>query len=176
MEALGLSFSIFSSNFRKDVNKHSTESHFQCSIRTPPAGRKDRWGGAAAGPACGLARRRLLPTCRAKFSGWLAVISKTHQNSLATSKDQWHRPPTIIPICSSTCIFWMPNCFTSGNFHPVPQVPQRRSTGLESPVEEVSLFINNLPTYGACQHRTPKLFVQGTANFPFRGQHPEKII
>ena len=63
----------------------------------PSAGRKDRWGGAAAGPARGLARRRLLPTCRAKFSGWLAVTSKTHQNSLATSKDQWHRPPTMMP-------------------------------------------------------------------------------
>ena len=75
--------------------------------------------------------------------------------------------------------FWMPNCFKSGNFHPVsqvPHVPQRRSTGLESPVEEISLFINNLPTYGACQHRTRKLFVQGTANFPFRGRHSEKFM
>ena len=33
---------------------------------SPPTTRKilrDRWGGAAAGPARGLARRRLLPTC-----------------------------------------------------------------------------------------------------------------
>ena len=38
------------------------------------------------------------------------------------------------------------------------------------------MFINNLLAYGACQLRTPKLFVQGTANFPFRGQHSTKIM
>ena len=36
------------------------------------------------------------------------------------------------------------------------------------------MFINNLSAYGACQQRTPKLFVQDTANFPFRGRHSEK--
>ena len=38
------------------------------------------------------------------------------------------------------------------------------------------MFINNLPAYGACQQRTPRLFVQGTANFPFRGWYSKKII
>ena len=95
----------FDRGFHSPANRTRLDE-CQCTFKSDPillpnndpsAGRKDRWGGAAAGPARGLARRRLLPTCRAKFSGWLAVTSKTHQNSLATSKDQWHRPPTMMP-------------------------------------------------------------------------------
>ena len=87
---------------RVAATEHRWPNWYQSAFNgDPPPGGGDRWGGAAAGPARGLARRRRLPTCLAKFAGWLAVTSKTHRNRLATSKDQWHCPATLMPYFQS---------------------------------------------------------------------------
>ena len=77
---------------RVAATEHRWPNWYQSAFNgDPPPGGGDRWGGAAAGPARGLDRRRRLPTCLAKFAGWLAV----------TSKDQWHCPATLMPYFQS---------------------------------------------------------------------------
>ena len=56
-----------------------------------------------------------------------------------------------------------------GGIHTI-RYPSADQLVLRALLKMFHIFINNLPAYGTYQQRTPKLFVQGTANFPFRGR------
>ena len=76
----------------------SCSGEFSMSPPTPRKILRDRWGGAAAGPARGLARRRLLPTCPSLPQG--GIIGRQKGVAFKSNLTVYTRPhdPTRPPV------------------------------------------------------------------------------